>query len=190
LRVSLGNTILDPTFLYYYLGESSVTNWIANQAIGATLPNLNTSILRSVSARYPSLSIQRRIASILSAYDNLIENNTRRIKILEDLAKMIYREWFVNFQFPGHEKVKMAESEVGLIPQGWCVEPLERHLSVIETGNRPKGGIATFSEGMPSIGAESILGVGRFDYAKTKYVPVEYFQKMKLGILQDRDVLV
>jgi type I restriction enzyme, S subunit len=91
LRVSLGDTVLDSTFLYYYLGESSVTNWIANQAIGATLPNLNTSILRSVSARYPSLSIQRRIACILSAYDHLIENNIGRIKLVKNISETIFK---------------------------------------------------------------------------------------------------
>ena len=65
------------------------------------------------------LPISERIASILSAYDDLIENNTRRIKILEEMAQMLYREWFVNFRFPGHEKVQMVESELGPIPEGW-----------------------------------------------------------------------
>jgi len=63
----------------------------------------------------PSMETQRRVADVLSAYDDLIENNTRRIKILEQMAQMLYREWFVNFRFPGHEKVKMVESELGLI---------------------------------------------------------------------------
>src|SRR5438046_4266282 len=67
----------------------------------------------------PPLPTQRHIASILSAYDDLIENNTRRIKILEEMAQMIYREWFVNFRFPGHENVRMVDSELGPIPEGW-----------------------------------------------------------------------
>lgn len=67
----------------------------------------------------PDLPTQRRIASILSAYDDLIENNTRRITILEEMARRIYEEWFVSFRFPGHEQVKMVESELGLIPEGW-----------------------------------------------------------------------
>ena len=65
--------------------------------------------------------IQHKIAAILSAYDDLIENNTRRIKILEEMAQSIYREWFVNFRFPGHEKVKMVDSPMGKIPEGWEV---------------------------------------------------------------------
>ena len=67
----------------------------------------------------PPINVQKDIASILSAYDDLIENNTRRIKILEEMAQMIYREWFVNFRFPGHENVKLVESELGPIPEGW-----------------------------------------------------------------------
>ncbi len=67
----------------------------------------------------PAIERQREIGDILSAYDDLIENNTRRIKILEQMAQMLYREWFVNFRFPGHEKVSMVESELGLIPEGW-----------------------------------------------------------------------
>jgi type I restriction enzyme S subunit len=74
---------------------------------------------------FPEPKIQRRIASILSVYDDLIENNTRRIAILEEMARRIYEEWFVHFRFPGHEKVRMVESELGLIPEDWQIETLE-----------------------------------------------------------------
>lgn len=72
----------------------------------------------------PDRAHQVRIASVLSAYDDLIENNTRRIAILEEMARRIYEEWFVRFRFPGHEQVKMVEYELGLIPQGWDVVKL------------------------------------------------------------------
>src|ERR1017187_508674 len=121
LRGSLGDRVLDPTYLYYFLGQPMVVSWIANHAVGATMPNLNTGILRSVAVRYPRLPIQRRIASILSAYDDLIENNTRRFTVLENMAQMLYREWFVNFRFPGHRKVKIVDSELGPIPEGWRI---------------------------------------------------------------------
>lgn len=124
LRVSLGDRVIDPSYLYYFLGQQAVVGWIANQAVGATMPNLNTGILRSVNVRYPALPLQRRIASILSAYDDLIKNNTRRIKILERMAQMLYREWFVHFRFPGHQKMKMAKSDLGPIPEGWKVNRL------------------------------------------------------------------
>ena len=84
LLLRIGETIIAPLFLHYYLRQHSVIGWISNQAIGATLPNMNTRILRSVPVRFPPLPEQRRIAGILSAYDELIENNERRIRILED----------------------------------------------------------------------------------------------------------
>jgi type I restriction enzyme, S subunit len=124
LRVSLGETVLDPQFLFYYLGQPRVIKAIANQAIGATLPNLNTSIIRSIPITYPLLPTQRRIASILSAYDDLIENNTRRIKILEQMAQAIYREWFEEFRAPDVKLRKVTSEEQKVtrkdrFPVGW-----------------------------------------------------------------------
>jgi type I restriction enzyme, S subunit len=121
LRISLGNSVLDPAFLYYYLGQPSVIGWIQGQAIGATMPNLNTAILRSVPVTYPDFAAQQKIAGILSAYDELIENNTRRIAIVEEMARSLYREWFVDFRFPGHELVGMVHSEMGYVPERWEV---------------------------------------------------------------------
>ena len=121
LRISLGDSVIEPLFLHYYLRQGSVIGWIANQAVGATMPNLNTGILRSVPVHVPSLITQRRVAGILSAYDELIENNLRRIRILEEMARALYREWFVHFRFPGHEAVHHVASPLGPIPQGWEV---------------------------------------------------------------------
>lgn len=144
LRISLGESVLESAFLYYYLGQPEVTAWIANQAIGATLPNLNTSIIRSIPITYPSLPAQRKIAAILSAYDELIENNTRRIKILEEMAQALYREWFVHFRFPGHEKVKMVDSLLGPIPEAWKVNKVTDAILVNPTTKVPKEGEKPF----------------------------------------------
>ncbi len=138
LRVSLRDSVLDPTFLYYYLGQPNVVAWIYNQAVGATMPNLNTTILRSVPISYPPLPTQRKIASVLSAYDDLIENNTRRIEILEEMAQAIYQEWFVNFRFPGHEKVRMVDSALGPIPDGWAARRVKSLLKRLKAGNTYK----------------------------------------------------
>jgi type I restriction enzyme S subunit len=147
LRVSLGETVLDPQFLFYYLGHPRVIKAIANQAVGATLPNLNTSIIRSIPITYPPLPTQRRIASILSAYDDLIENNTRRIRILEQMAQAIYREWFVEFRAPG-VKLRQATSEEQKVtgkdrfPVGWEIVKLGDVASVnpssIKRGQEPE----------------------------------------------------
>ena len=190
LRISLGDSILNPGFLFYYLGQPQITAWISNQAIGATMPNLNTSIMRSIPVTYPPLPIQHKIASILSSYDDLIENNTRRIKILEEMARAIYREWFVHFRFPGHEKVKLVDSPLGKIPEGWEVATLGEHLVTLESGKRPKGGIRESLEGVPSIGAENINGIGRHDFASEKRVPRDFFEQMRKGVVHDRDVAI
>jgi len=109
-----------PRYVYYHLLTLDLKRF--NSGVG--VPTLNRNDLDTLEIAVPLLHTQRKIAAILSAYDDLIENNLRRIKILEEMAQMIYREWFVNFRFPGHEKVKMVDSELGMIPEGWEVRPL------------------------------------------------------------------
>ena len=104
---------------------------------GATMASLNQDIIRRIPIRLPSPPIQRRIADILSAYDDLIENNTRRIKILEEMAQRIYREWFVRFRFPGHENVSLVPSDLGPIPQGWPTVSFTE-ISDVLSGGTPK----------------------------------------------------
>ena len=147
LRITLGKGQVDPKWLHYYLRDQGVIAFIAQQAIGATMPNLNTSILRNIPIRFPERSTQRRIASILSAYDDLIENNSRRIAILEEMARKIYEEWFVHFRFPGCEQVKMVESELGLIPEGWSVRSFTDFATVL-SGGTPKKSEPEFWGGM------------------------------------------
>src|SRR3989304_1508322 len=89
-----------------------------NISKGTTQDNLSVEKINSLELLVPDLPTQLKIASILSAYDDLIENNTRRIKILEEIAQTIYKEWFVNFRFPGHEKVKFVDSPLGNLPAG------------------------------------------------------------------------
>lgn len=95
------------------------------QAQGAAQQNLNQELVRQFAIPLPSLPVQRRIADILSVYDELIENNQRRIEILQRLARAIYREWFVRFRFPGHEKHSLVASPVGNIPKDWQIKPIQ-----------------------------------------------------------------
>jgi type I restriction enzyme S subunit len=125
LRISVPGGGLEPTYLYYFLGTEGAVGWLRGQAIGATMLNLNTDIIRRLEIPLPPLEIQRKIAATLAAYDELIENNLRRIEILEEMAQAVYREWFVNFRFPGHEDVPLVESEMGPIPAGWRATKVE-----------------------------------------------------------------
>lgn len=90
-----------PLFLRYAMRSPEVVAWLAGQAVGATMPNLNAKIVSQLPIRLPSSATQRRIAAVLGAFDELIEINERRIELLEDLARSLYREWFVRFRFPG-----------------------------------------------------------------------------------------
>jgi type I restriction enzyme S subunit len=118
--------ILDSGYLNYLLSSPPLRGWMIGVANGATVPHLNMSDIRSMEIPVmPSIDTQRKIASVLMDYDDLIENNNRRIKLLEEMAQRIYREWFVDFRYPGHEAVPLVESELGLIPNGWRVKRLE-----------------------------------------------------------------
>lgn len=85
------------------------------QSDKAAVPGVNRNVLHEIKIRYPDIQLQKKIASILSAYDDLIENNRRRIKLLEQAARLLYKEWFVHLRFPGHEHVKIKDG----IPEGW-----------------------------------------------------------------------
>ena len=106
-------------FLFYLMNANSVRAQIKGSATGSTVRHTSPSRIYNVAVQLPPLAEQRRIASILSAYDELIENNQRRIKILESMTRAIYREWFVDFRFPGHESVPFVASGHGAIPKGW-----------------------------------------------------------------------
>jgi type I restriction enzyme S subunit len=106
-----------PHFLLYSLKHHRSV--LIGLASGASQRNLSGKILRQFPIAVPPLPTQRKIAGVLSAYDDLIENNTRRIAILEEMARAIYREWFVHFRFPGHESARFTDSPIGKIPEGW-----------------------------------------------------------------------
>lgn len=108
----------DVRFIKYYIDTIKIG--MRNVSKGTTQDNLSVEKLLTFKFLVPEVSAQRKIADVLSTYDDLIENNTRRIKILEEMAQRLYREWFVHFRFPGHEKVKMVKG----VPQGWEVKRL------------------------------------------------------------------
>lgn len=135
----------DIRFLNYLLLHMNLNRW----AGGAAQPLLTQTVLKGVETPIPLPEIQRKIASILSAYDYLIENNLRRIKILEEMAQNLYHEWFVKFRFPGHEKVRMVDSPLGKIPEGWEVIDLVDSCNIV-MGQSPKSEFYNLSgDGLP-----------------------------------------
>lgn len=112
----INETLCEPYYLYRYLRSLDLSGYDT----GASIPSMTQKTYNGIKVILPSLNVQQRIASILSAYDNLIENNNKRIRLLEQMAENLYKEWFVRFRFPGHEK---AVFENGL-PKGWSKAPL------------------------------------------------------------------
>jgi len=115
LRVRLDKSKANPNFVFAWLSSDRMIKYLENMNNGGAVPLLNLGIIRRVPIPLPPLEIQNNIAETLSAYDDLIENNRRRIALLEEAARLLYREWFVHFRFPGHEQVKI----IGGIPEGW-----------------------------------------------------------------------
>lgn len=146
-----------PEFLYYYMEQSSVVRWLEQHAVGTTMLNLNTQIVGKLPIRYPRPKLQQMIVGALSAYDDLIENNRRRIGLLEEAARLLYREWFVYLRFPGHEHVKITNG----LPEGW------QHHAISEIAELFRGKSYTSAElvetdGQPFVNLKCIERFGGF----------------------------
>lgn len=126
LRVTIDQRKAIPKFVFYQLQKTETIGWVEKHAVGSTMLNLNTSILSNVPIQIPSIDKQRFIVGVLSAYDNLIENNQKQIKLLEEAAQRLYKEWFVDLRFPGHENTKITDG----IPEGWRMAVLSEIASV------------------------------------------------------------
>ncbi len=120
IKIEPPEGVLRSRYLYYYLGLGKAVEWLERNAVGTTMLNLSTKILGGLGVPLPSLEIQDSVVSTLSAYDDLIENNQRRIQLLEQSARLLYKEWFVHLRFPGHEHVKIKDG----VPEGWAKKPL------------------------------------------------------------------
>ncbi len=167
----------DVRFIKYYidilkLGMQSISR-------GTTQDNMSVEKLMSFDFNVPVLPTQHKIAGILSAYDDLIENNLRRIKILEEMAQSLYREWFVHFRFPGHESATFKESELGRIPEGWEVKPVRAVLDRLKAGVVYKKGDVAATGDIPVIDQSTDLVLGfhgnKPDHQATPTTPIAIF---------------
>ncbi|MHB8509859.1 MAG: restriction endonuclease subunit S [Candidatus Dormibacteria bacterium] len=131
-----GKNGLITDYLRYVIGSSMFTDYISPIVTGATVPHISPTQIREFRFQLPPASTQRKIAAVLSVYDDLIDNNSRRIKALEEMAQRIYGEWFIDFRYPGREGARLADSRVGPIPEGWGVVRLGDWASVV-VGSTP-----------------------------------------------------
>ena len=196
---------LDQRFLKYVIGSDEFTAHIRNVETGTAVPHISQSSIGEFLVKLPPMHDQKAIAHILGTLDDKIELNQKMNQTLEDIVKAIFKSWFVDFD-PVRAKMEerptglppeidelfpdeLVDSEIGEIPKGWEVAPLEECAIEIESGRRPKGGIdKSLQQGIPSVGAESIAPAGEFDFSKVKYVTAEFAQKMKKGRVQNFDI--
>jgi type I restriction enzyme S subunit len=201
IRVRLDQSIADPLFYYYLLRSPQGRGAMQSIVMQVAAAGIRASELATLPLPAPPATIQRKIAAILFAYDELIENNTRRIKLLEEMAQRIYREWFVECRYPGHEEVPLADSEFGPIPQGWTVSPLRESVELLygkalKADHRRGGDVPVFGSGGrvgfhdqalvdgPGIVVGRKGNVGSVTWSHTSFFPIDttYYVKTTLPL--------
>jgi type I restriction enzyme S subunit len=198
---------MDQGFLRYIIGNPQFRDYVARVRTGTSIPHISGGQIRSYEILLPPLAEQKAISAVLGALDDKIELNQRMNATLGAMARALFNSWFVDFE-PVRAKLdgrkpkglnvataalfpdSFQDSVLGQIPKGWEISTLGSILDVLETGRRPKGGVSSYTSGIPSIGAESINGIGVFDYSKTKFIPPEFFEKTLSGRIAHFDVLL
>ena len=169
IRARLNDTDrYDPVYFTYYFKSKAFRRAVSGTAVGANIQNLSQARLSNHECRVPSIEVQHRIADILLAYDDLIENNQKQIKLLEEAAQRLYKEWFVDLRFPGYENTKIVDG----VPEGWQYEKL---------GDLVK----TTSGGTPSRRKSEYYVNGNIRWIKTKELNDRFIFETEEHITED-----
>jgi type I restriction enzyme S subunit len=176
--------ISDPDFIYYLAKTDLVRQPAVKSMVGASgRQRADKGVVEQIKVPNIPLPTQRKIASILSAYDDLIENNLKRIKLLEEIAKLHYKIDFGEYQF--------GDKEPEHLPKGWVIKTIGDVYGKLESGSRPKGGIdKELKEGIASIGAENVIGLGKYNYQSEKLITEAFFENMNRGKIENKDILI
>lgn len=164
MKLSVDPAKADARFIYYYFSSRDAIQKIINQNSSSGVPHINLTALRNFLVPAPALREQKRIADILAPYDDLIENNRRRITLLEEAARMVYREWFVRFCFPGHEHVEIING----LPEGWRISGIEEAYEGLFDG--PHATPTPTDEGPVFLGIQNIRETGGLDLSSIRHV--------------------
>lgn len=176
--------VTDKEFVYYLFKQQYIRNLAANSMTGASgRQRADLKFVKRIKLNLPLLPIQHRIASILSTYDMLIENNTKRIRLLEKMAENLYKEWFVRFRFPGHEKVEMENG----LPKGWSIIKIKK-LSNIKSGFAFKS--EWFTDAGCRVAKIKDIGGVLMDTSDLSYVSEDNCKKAEKFILREGDLTI
>ncbi|MBQ1176339.1 MAG: restriction endonuclease subunit S [Paludibacteraceae bacterium] len=187
--IRVNEKIINSHYLNYFLTTPKMQAYMLSLAVGkgASRNAMTKVMIENFEVPCPPIETQHRIASILSRYDDLIENYQRQIKLLEEAAQRLYKEWFVDFRFPGHETTKFVDG----IPEGWNITSVDNIIEKLESGSRPKGGIDTsIKEGIASVGAENVIGPGLYNFSSEKLVSYDFYKNAKKGKIENKDILI
>jgi type I restriction enzyme S subunit len=185
LQIALEGRHLLPEFLYYYMEQEGIVRWLEQHAVGTTMLNLSATIVTELPLKYPMLTAQERIAGILSAYDDLIENNRRRMALLEEGARQLYREWFVRLRFPGYEHTRITDG----VPGGWGRHSFVEACSSLEDGDwietKDQGGDDYRLLQISNIGINEFVETGNF-----RYITEQTFKRLNCRELLPGHILI
>ena len=181
-NLTIDNSIADYEYVYYYL--MGAYQQLANMANGAAQKNLNAQVIKSFEINLPIISTQHHIATILSHYDSLIENYQKQIKLLEESAQRLYKEWFIDLRFPGHENTKIVDG----VPEGWVKKKIKDLVDL-------KSGYAFKSSAFVEKGKYKIVTIknvkdGVFDGDNVSYLNSVPEKMPSHCILQTGDILL
>lgn len=207
LKVRLGSGVVDPLFGSMFLGHPAIREWIVRHAVGATMPNLNTSIMSAVPFAIPPIAEQKAIAAVLGTLDDKIEMNRRMNETLEAMARALFRSWFMDFD-PVRAKLdgrkpfgldpataalfpmSFDETELGQIPHGWQVKTIDELAERVAMG--PFGSdikVSTFvPEGIPVISGQHLRGTLLYD-SEFNFVSSEHADRLKRSNVHRGDVI-
>ncbi|GIW60631.1 MAG: hypothetical protein KatS3mg087_1697 [Patescibacteria group bacterium] len=194
-HVLRANSDSDTRFLFYALSSIRISPFLS----GSVQPKLTQQNLNRIPIPWPPEAERHAIAHILGTLDDKIELNRRMSETLEQIARALFKAWFVDFEpvrakmegrwkrgqslpgLPAHLydlfPDRLAPSELGEIPEGWEVAQIGDVLAELVSGGRPKGGAV--EAGVPSVGAENVIGLGKYDFSKEKYIPREFFEELQ-----------
>ena len=162
---------LRPEFLYYFFLYKGRTGHLASLFTGSTIKHLPREKLALVDVPVPPHSTQDQIASVLAAYDDLIENNRRRIQLLEQAARLLYKEWFVHLRFPGHEHTRIIDG----VPEGWAMRPIKDVVEGVYDG--PHATPSASDDGPIFLGIKNISESGRLNLTSKRCISENDFSK-------------
>ena len=180
------NSNIPSSYLYYLLSQDSFFDYVMTGAKGTKMPRGDKGHIMNWAVYQSTLSQQQNIAEILTPLDDKIAVNSRICANLEAQAEALFKSWFVDFT-PFKDQ-PFVDSELGSTPQGLKICQISDISHTLETGRRQKGGAV--SEGIPSVGAEHVKGIGTYDYSKTKYISPEFANKLKTGKINGYELLI